>query len=143
MWNSYWSGRSRRDLPQVDYRDYESSDEDDFQSPARPPVSRAGSPPLLAVPQLNDNVDEDLEKVNQTLRNVGHTPLFRKVREEDFEIEESGFVIQKAEVDNLAPARPIMAARYDTLDEEDVGDVYSKSSTLCQPFRKEDPKVGL
>ena len=33
-----------------------------------------------------------------------------------------------------------MAARYDTLDEEDVGDVYSKLSTLRQPFTKEDPK---
>ena len=88
MWNSYWSGRSRRDLPQVDYRDYESSDEDDFQSPARPPVSRAGSPPLLAVPQLNDNVDEDLERVSQTLRNVGHTPLFRSRLEEEAEEKE-------------------------------------------------------
>ena len=78
MWNNYWGGRPRRDLPAVNYN--ESSEEEDtpFQSPERPPVSRAGSPPTLAVPQLNDNVDEELEQVKQTLINIGHTPLFRK-----------------------------------------------------------------
>ena len=40
-------------------------------------MSRAGSPVELAVPTLNDNVDEDLEVVRQTLRNVGHTHTFR------------------------------------------------------------------
>ena len=29
---------------------------------------------------LNDNVDEELEQVNQTLRNVGHTHAFRNTR---------------------------------------------------------------
>ena len=79
MWNSYWSGRSRRDLPQVNYN--ESSDEDDYNSPlvspSRPPVSRAGSPVTLAVPTLSDNVDEELEAVSRTLRNVGHSHTFR------------------------------------------------------------------
>ena len=75
MWNNYLSGRPRRDVPRVNYN--ESSDEDNFQSPDRPPVTRQGSPQLLAVPQLNDNVDEDLDRVHQTLQNVGHTPLFR------------------------------------------------------------------
>ena len=80
MRNSYWAGRARRDVPQVNYNE-SSSEEEDFNSPlvspSRPPVSRAGSPVELAVPTLNDNVDEDLEVVRQTLRNVGHTHTFR------------------------------------------------------------------
>ena len=44
-------------------------------------MTRAGSPQLLAVPQLSDNVDEDLDQVRQTLLNIGHTRLFR-VRED-------------------------------------------------------------
>ena len=82
MVDSYWSGRSRRELPQVNYN--ESSDEEDFNSPlaspSRPPVTRAGSPVELAIPTLNDNVDEDLEAVRQTLNNVGHTHTFRGTR---------------------------------------------------------------
>ena len=142
MWNSYWSGRSRRDLPQVDYRDYESSDEDDFQSPARPPVSRAGSPPLLAVPQLNDNVDEDLERVSQTLRNVGHTPLFRSRLEEEAEekvIVTEGFIVGGASskpVCNM-PNPPV---RFDTATGEDEAGVYGKLSTLKSEFDHKDPK---
>ena len=79
MWNSYWSGRSRREVPQVNYN--ESSGEEEFDSPLvspqRPPASRAGSPQPLAIPTLGDNVDEELEAVSQTLRNVGHTHAFR------------------------------------------------------------------
>lgn len=78
MWNNYFSGRPKRDIPPRNYREESSDeDEDDFKSPARPPVTREGSPQPLAIPQLNDNVDEDLERVAQTLQNVGHTPLFR------------------------------------------------------------------
>ena len=87
MWNNYFSGRPRRDIPPANYREVSSEDEDDFRSPARPPVTREGSPPLLAVPQLNDNVDEDLERVAQTLQNVGHTPLFRPGFEPEVEEE--------------------------------------------------------
>ena len=62
----------------------ESSEEEDFNSPlvspSRPPVTRAGSPVELAIPTLNDNVDEDLEAVRQTLNNVGHTHSFRGTR---------------------------------------------------------------
>ena len=29
MWNNYWSGRTRRDVPQVDY--HESSEEEEFE----------------------------------------------------------------------------------------------------------------
>ena len=82
MWNSYWSGRPRRNLPQVNYND--SSEEDDYNSPlvspTRPPPTRAGSPVELAVPTLNDNVDEELAAVSQTLSNVGHTHTFRGTR---------------------------------------------------------------
>ena len=56
-----WGGRPSRNLPQVDYT--EDSDSDEFVSPSRPVTTRAGSPALLAVPQLNDNVDDDLEEV--------------------------------------------------------------------------------
>ena len=85
MWNSYWSGRSRRDVPQVNYNESSSEDEDynsPLVSPARPPPTRAGSPVELAVPTLNDNVDEELESVRQTLSNVGHTHTFRGTRPE-------------------------------------------------------------
>ena len=80
MWNSYWNGKSRRELPRVNYNE-SSEEEENFDSPLvspeRPPVSRAGSPQPLAIPTLGDNVDEELEAVSQTLRNVGHTHTFR------------------------------------------------------------------
>ena len=82
MWNSYWSNRSRRDVPRPNYN--ESSEEDDYESPlvspSRPPPTRAASPVELAVPTLADNVDEELEAVSQTLRNVGHSHTFRNTR---------------------------------------------------------------
>ena len=85
MWNSYWSGRARRDIPQVNYNESSEEDnEDDFNSPlvspSRPPPTRAGSPVELAVPTLCDNVDDELEEVRQTLRNVSHTHTFRGTR---------------------------------------------------------------
>ena len=97
MWNNYF--RPRRDIPQVNYN--ESSDEEDpFLSPERPVNTRAGSPVELAVPTLNDNVDEELDQVRQTLQNVGHTPLFRQDSPETVELEEeevvSGLVFQGA-----------------------------------------------
>ena len=65
---------------------YNESSEDDFDSPlaspARPPPTRAGSPALLAVPTLADNVDEELSLVRQQLQNVGHTHVFRGTRPE-------------------------------------------------------------
>ena len=84
MWNSYWRGRSRRDLPQVNYNESSEEEQDDFdsplQSPTRPPPTRAGSPVQLAIPTLGDNVDEELAAVSQTLSNVGHTHAFRGTR---------------------------------------------------------------
>ena len=83
MWNSYWSGRSRRELPQVNYN--ESSDEENnfgspLQSPNRPVNTRQGSPVELAIPTLNDNVDEELTAVSRALENVGHTYTYRGTR---------------------------------------------------------------
>ena len=82
MWNSYWSGRARRDVPQVNYN--ESSEEEEFNSPLvsprRPPPTREGSPVLLSIPTLGDNIDEELAAVSQTLNNVGHTHTFRGTR---------------------------------------------------------------
>ena len=87
MWG-WGNNRPKRDIPQVDYNESsEESEEEEFErglnfsspltSPKRPLQSRAGSPVLLAHPTLNDNVDDDLNKVRQTLQNIGHTPLFR------------------------------------------------------------------
>ena len=83
MWNNYWAGRARHDVPQVNYNE---SSEDEYDSPlvspARPPPTRAGSPQELAIPTLSDNVDEELDAVRQTLRNVSHTHTFRGSRPE-------------------------------------------------------------
>ena len=66
-------------MPQVNYNESSSdSSEDNFLSPERPVHTRAGSPVQLAVPHLNDNVDEELNQVRQTLQNLGHTPSFRR-----------------------------------------------------------------
>ena len=107
-----WGGRPSRNQPAVDYNEDTSSEEDlPFVSPKRPSVTRAGSPQLLAVPQLSDNVDEDLEQVSQTLRNIGHTELFRpsKGEEEALETEEvteEGFVAGSASVENKEDNMP-------------------------------------
>ena len=80
MWNNYFN-RPRRDVPQVNYNE---SSEDEYDSPlvspSRPPPTRAASPVELAVPTLNDNVDEELQAVSQTLQNVGRTHTFRNTR---------------------------------------------------------------
>ena len=77
--------RPKRNVPEVNYNE-SSDDEDQYDSPlvspTRPPPTRAGSPAELAVPTLNDNVDEELEVVRQTLSNVGHTHTFRNTRPE-------------------------------------------------------------
>ena len=70
MWNNYFSGRPSRNLPPRNYNEQSSDEEEHFQSPGRPPVTREGSPVELAVPQLNDNVDEELDQVKQVLQNV-------------------------------------------------------------------------
>ena len=143
MWNNYWggasgSGRPSRNLPKKNYKE-ESSESDDspLTSPSRPPVSRAGSPPELAIPQLNDNVDEELIQVRNTLRNIGHTPLFRS---EDIKKEEvvEGIIVGQpvgVSVANM-PDNP----RYDQATGDDDGDVYKKLSTLKTPFNKSDAK---
>ena len=90
--------------------------ESPLESPSRPVHTREGSPQDLAHPTLNDNVDEELAQVRQTLQNVGHTPLFRGVRTSIFrgvpegeeassaadpeiseEVEESGLVVQESQ----------------------------------------------
>ena len=79
MWNNYF--RPRRDVPRPNYNESsEEEDEEPFVSPQRPFPTREGSPVELAVPTLNDNVDEDLDQVRQALVNVGHTPLLGRTR---------------------------------------------------------------
>ena len=82
-------GRPRRNLPEVDYN--ESSDEDEFRSPAPPQVTRAGSPVDLVIPTLCDNVDEDLEAAVEKLN---ATPLYRGDRSKLPEIGEPEVIVQ-------------------------------------------------
>ena len=141
MWNSYFN-RPRRDVPQVNY--YESDEDDEpFVSPSRPPVTREGSPQPLAIPQLNDNVDEDLEKVSQTLKNVGHTHTFRgtRIKTEKEETVE-GFVVGAPVVSDVKADNAIMPDNipYDKAGGDDGADVYKKLSTLTNKFTKSNPK---
>ena len=113
MWNNYFGGRPRRDIPRRNYNEESSEEEESpLQSPARPPVSRAGSPQPLAVPTLCDNVDEDLHSVSQTLKNIGHTPLFRPTVVKEEEVVE-GFIQGAGEVsvkaENMPDEQPIVA----------------------------------
>ena len=146
MWNNYWGGRPRRNVPQRNYNEdsEESEGESPLQSPLRPPVSRAGSPPELAIPQLNDNVDEELQQVKQTLQNISHTPLFRAtIKKEEVEDVIEGHVVGRpvgAEVAMPDNQNQPAAVRYDQADGEDDGDVYKKLSTLRTPFTKSDAK---
>ena len=155
MWNSYWSGRSRRDLPQVDYRDYESSDEDNYTSPLvspnRPPPTRSGSPVELAIPTLGDNVDEELESVRQTLTNVGHTHTYRGTRPRNRpepegddqpleEVVEEGLVTGPGSIEVSAPQAAIMV-NYDQQNENDDANAISNARDVRLPFNKEDVKL--
>ena len=147
MWNNYFSGRPSRSLPQVNYKE-QSSDEDEenpenFVSPGRPPVTRAGSPVELAIPHLNDNVDEDLERVSQTLRNVGHTRLFRPQFEEgDEESVISGHIVG-APVGGKVEADPpvVRMVNYDQQNEEDDAGAISNARDVRIPFNKNDIKL--
>ena len=81
-----WFDRLRSQAT-VNYNEDSEESEEDLEeglnfdsplaSPSRPVQSREGSPQELAHPTLNDNVDEELAQVSQTLLNIGHTPLFR------------------------------------------------------------------
>ena len=117
-----WGGKPSRNLPTVDYNEDSSSDEElPFVSPKRPSVTRAGSPTLLAVPQLCDNVDEDLEQVSKTLKNIGHTKLFRPSNSEDEEVIEGhivGFPANKA-VKAGQPAPAAIMVDFDQANEDD------------------------
>ena len=132
-------GRPSRNLPAVDYTE-DSSDEDlPFVSPKRPSVTRAGSPQLLAVPQLSDNVDEELEQVSQTLRNIGHTKLFRQTTTEEEFVEGHivGFPVNK----KVKAGPPTPVARMVDFDQENVDDSATAMDNLRSvqcPFNKAD-----
>ena len=137
-------GRPSRNLRTVDYTE-DSSDEDlPFVSPKRPSVTRAGSPQLLAVPQLSDNVDEELEQVSQTLRNIGHTKLFRQTTTEEEIVEGHivGFPVNK----KVEAEPPIPAARMVDFDQENEDDSATAMDNLRSvhcPFNKEDIVFGF
>ena len=163
MWNNYWL-RSRRDLPQVN-----DSSEDEYDSPLvspqRPPPTRAGSPALLAVPTLNDNVDEDLEAVAQTLNNVGHNHTFRGTRPEvsgdrpdpeggeqpvqevhplgSEEVINEGFINQNpaAELGENPPANPAIMTNFDVENGDDDAGAIANARDVKLPFNKNDIKL--
>ena len=137
MWNNYWGARPRRDIPRRNYNESSSeSDEENFQSPSRPPVSREGSPQPLAVPTLSDNVDEELAHVNQTLRNIGHTPLFRKKTPEDDPEGVQEEVVEEGVVVGVAPGSPVKADNMpderEVVDFEDENGQYNIRDILFQ-----------
>ena len=169
MWNSYWSGRSRRDIPQVNYNE-SSGEEDEFDSPlvspTRPPQTRAGSPVDLAVPTLCDNVDEELEAVSQVLSNVGHTHTFRRTRpqirpdpegtanpakadegkddsqrELEEEVEEGHIVGGADSCEVSEDNQPAAMANYDQQNENDDDGAIQNARDCKLPFNKENIKL--
>ena len=127
MWG--WN-RPRRNIPEVNYNE---SSEDDYDSPitspSRPPNTRAGSPVQLAVPTLCDNVDEELEQVNQTLINIGHTHTFRNTRPVGAPETVEGHIVGIANEVALEhqPPPAIMVVNYDQQNEADDANAISNA----------------
>ena len=131
-------------------------------SPTRPCQTRAGSPQILAHPTLGDNVDEDLDQVRQTLRNIGHTPLFRgdpegqealdktdlaktdldESDEISEEIKESGVVTGAAGGDCQVQDQPVRMVNYDQQNEDDDANAFSNARDCKLPFNVHDIKRG-
>ena len=132
-----WGGKPSRNLPAVDYNE-DSSDEDlPFVSPKRPSVTRAGSQQLLAVPQLCDNVDEDLEKVSQTLKNIGHTKLFKPSSSEE-EVVEGHVVGFPANKTVKAGPPVVIMVDFDQENEDDSATAMDNLRSVQCPFNKID-----
>ena len=136
-------GKPSRNLPAVDYTEDTSSDDDlPFVSPKRPSVTRAGSPQLLAVPQLSDNVDEDLEQVSQTLRNIGHTKLFRQIKNTESEEEViEGHIVGLSTNTKVKAGPPTQDNVMVDFDQENVDDSATAMDNLRSvqcPFNKAD-----
>ena len=132
-----WGGKPSRNLPAVDYNE-DSSDEDlPFVSPKRPSVTRAGSPQPLAVPQLCDNVDEDLEKVSQTLKNIGHTKLFKPSSSEE-EVVEGHVVGFPANKTVKAGPPVVIMVDFDQQNEDDSATAMDNLRSVQCPYNKGD-----
>ena len=129
MWG--WNLRLR-DLPAVNYAESDSEDDlnlpanafnSPLTSPRQPVHTREGSPQLLAHPPLRDNVDEELEEVAYKLGDIeqveeeieeltdlleetniklGSDPLGDN-KEIGEEVEETGFIAETSQRDNLQP----------------------------------------
>ena len=147
MWG--W-GRPRRDLPEVNYRDYETSeDEDDFRSPQRPVNTREGSPVELAIPQLNDNVDEELDQVRQTLQNISHTPLFRQGSQSDSvasEVVVEGHVVGSVgdnlvSADNMPVNPPVV--NFEDQDEADEPNALRDACSRLERLQWQDHDINF
>ena len=150
MWG--W-GRPKRDLPEINYNE-DSSEEDlelpdnafdsPLQSPVRPVNTRAGSPVELSVPTLNDNVDEDLNQVQQTLRNLGHTPLFRKGQPEDnAEDTIAGNIIGQADRELQEPPEQDIMALFEDVNEADDDKALSSALSLIKGFEWQPTKISF
>ena len=146
-------GWPKRDIPKVNYRENsdsgsENSEDELFVSPRRPVVSRAGSPTVLAVPQLNDNVDEDLNEVSKTLKNIGHTELFRRKYSRDIKAEEvvEGVVIGDSTGAKVKAGNPALEdmpdddvqVDFEVENGQDSDKAVEYTRTLKMEFAKED-----
>ena len=153
-------GRPKRDVAPVNYNKDKSEEdlEEGFNfdspltSPRRPVHTREGSPQELAYPTLNDNVDEELDQVRQTLQNIGHTPLFRGDPEGEEalddtdqvseEVEESGLVAVQADGgDCQVLDQPVRIVNYDQENADDDAGAIANARDVKLPFNKHDIKL--
>ena len=151
------SSRPRREnIPTVNYAEVDEEDLEEglnfdspLTSPQRPVVTRAGSPATLAYPTLQDNVDEELNLVRQTLQNIGHTPCFRPSTPEEVgeSVEETGKISQEPLQDNLQnpPADQaedeIIMVNYDQQNEDDDAGAIANSRDVKLPFNKDNIRL--
>ena len=95
-----WGWGRLRELPQINYNENSSSEDEDFNlpenafkspvgSPKQPVHTREGSPVELFHPTLNDNVDEVLEEVSIHLGDI------KQVEEE---IEELSSILEETKI---------------------------------------------
>ena len=139
MWS--WN-RPKRNITAVNYAE---SSEDEYESPvvspARPQNTRAASPVLLAVPTLNDNVDEELEQVKDILKNIGHTHTFRGTKPTGATEVVVGHVAGQEDCEVADEHQPAIMVNYDQQNEDDDQGAIQNARDVKIPFNKNDIKL--
>ena len=132
LWN--W-GRPRRNLPEVNYAENSSTDEEDLEtglnfesplnSPRRPLPTRQGSPSGIVEggPTLADNVDDTLEEVQWKLHDIA------VVREE---VEEVTDLLESADT----------KVGEDPLKDDTFGEIVEESGYVVGTAHQGDCEVG-